>query len=324
MVAAEERRKKHELKIIAALAVLCAVVYAAAAGLLLLGSDKQDPAAEALNLPGPVRTIEISTGGDQFTLTRNFTDWECAERPEVPVNSVMVSIMSTSFNGLEAERIIPAEKVQAADFGLAAPDYVIRAVDAGGVEKTYRIGTFNGLLGQYYVQVEGDEQAYLINKSMMVKLIKNFLNLVDTPNLKDVTASEVKEYLIDNGSQNYRIFPEGEIYRFEVDGRIYDGDKYSADNIFYALKNIDFDNCVTYTADADDLAAYGLNEPDIQVTMDVDGKLVKETIVCRIAENDDGTAYVNVRENSIVYLITAEELAGVKEDVELSTHIDVK
>jgi len=158
----------------------------------------------------------------------------------------------------------------------------------------------------------------------MVKVLKNFLNVVETPRFNDLSASMVTGYEIHNGNQNYRIFPEGDIYRFEVDGKIYDGDKYSAENIFYALKNIDCDNCVSYTADAEDLAGYGLDNPDITVEMTVEDEKIKETVLCKIAKNEDGTAYVNVRENQIVYLITAEELIGVEEDVVLSTHIDVE
>ena len=106
--------------------------------------------------------------------------------------------------------------------------------------------------------------------------------------------------------------------------RIYDGDKYSAEDIFYALKNIDFDNCVTYTADAEDLAAYGLDQPDIQITLKIDGDKVKETMVCKFSRNEEGTAYVNVRENEIVYLIDADELTGVEENLALSNHIDIE
>jgi len=323
MVAAEEKRKKHELKIIVILAVLCAVVYAAAAGLLVLNKEAEDPAAAALNLPDVARTIEISTDGDSFTLMREGTHWHCVQRQDTPVNSVMISIMASTFNDLDAERTIAPEKVNKAGFGLAEPAYTIKACGSTGVEKIWHVGSYNDLLGQYYVQVEGDDQTYLIEKSSMVKVMKNFLNIVETPRFNDLTASAVKEYKIYNGAQNYRIFPEGEIYRFEVDGKIYDGDKYSAENIFYALKNIDFDNCVSYTADEEDLASYGLDDPDITIEMQVEDEKVKETILCKIAKNEDGTAYVNVRENGIVYLITAEELAGVEEDVVLSTHIDV-
>lgn len=320
---AEEKRKKHELKIIVILAVLCAVVYSIAAGLLLMNSGAEDPASTALNMPGAVNSVEITTEGETFTLVRNKTSWYCEEKQDIPVNSVMISIMASTFNALEPDRVIEDGNTYLQQFGLGKDAYQITAKDNTGTEKTYLVGNINDLLGQYYVKVDGTEQIYLLSKSDMTKIVKNFLNVVDNPRLADLSASQVTEYQIHNGNVDYHIFAEGEIYRFEVGSKIYDGDQYTAENIFYALKNVKFDNCVSYRADAEELAGYGLDDADITIEMKVKGDN-PETIMFRIAKNDDGTAYVTARDNGIVYLITAEELEGVAEDLPLSVHIDVE
>lgn len=99
---------------------------------------------------------------------------------------------------------------------------------------------------------------------------------------------------------------------------MYEGKGYSAEDIFFALKNIACDNCVTYDASESDLRNFGLDQPEIEIRLTMKDDSV---FTVKVAEAEDGTGYLNAWDNQIVYHITVRELENLKEKISLKNQL---
>lgn len=313
-----DKRKQHELKLIVVLAVASLAFYLAAAGLTLLFSrNSEDEASLALNMESNVQTLEVTNQEEPYRLTKSKGEWYEPDKADVPLNQTMCGTMTGIFTDFEPDRVIEDGAAYFAQFGLDDPEVIVTAT-ADGATRTYLVGDFNDTLQQYYVALEGSDDIYLVPKKQVERATMTLLNLIAVPTLSKMDSSSVEAYQVEGPDGAFRAYRFEEIYRFEAGTETYDGDAYGATNIFYALKNLACDHCVSYSADEEDMKGYGLDSPDLTVTLELtDGSLY----VVKIAKAKDG-AYLNAEDNSIVYQLTAEDYETLKEKLALSNFIE--
>ncbi|MCI8609862.1 MAG: DUF4340 domain-containing protein [Firmicutes bacterium] len=315
-----EKRKRHELKLILILAVASLLLFGGAACFnLLLSQNEQDDLMTALNMKTNIKTMGVSDGADAYEMVKEKGDWYNPAEENTPVNKTLVGTMANVFNDLSPDRAIIEGGQYFAQFGLEQPQYVIKTI-GDGEEKTYLIGDFNPILQQYYVAMEGADTVYLVAKSDVEKTMKTFLNLVAPPTLEWMNASDITAYGVEGPEGAFRAYLVGEVYRFDTeDGESYDGDAYGATNIFYNLKKLPCDNCVSYDADAQDMRKYGLDEPNMIFTLEL---AEGDPYVVKVAQAKDKSAYLNAGGNTIVYQITEEEYESIAKMALLSQFIE--
>lgn len=311
-----EKRRQHEIRLILLLAAACLAVYLAAAAFLLTGNSAEEQDDAALRTAASLTEMEVTGADGSFRMEKNQAEWYCVTK-DVPVNSTEVSVMASSFGELTADRIIPQGTACFSQFGLDGDAYQVTVQSQEG-KKTWKVGNYNAILDQYYVTVDDGDTIYLVPRQQMEKCMKSLLNLVATPGLTAMNSSEIREYEVRNGTEHYTASKSGDVFRYRADGKMYEGNGYSAEDIFFALKNIACDNCVTYDASESDLRNFGLDQPEIEIRLTMKDDSV---FTVKVAEAEDGTGYLNAWDNQIVYHITVRELENLKEKISLKNQL---
>lgn len=314
-----EKRKQQELKVIKILSILIVLVYGIAAVIIALGSSQEETVlGSEINLASPVKQITVETEGESYGLIKEKTVWYSAEEQEVKLSQTKVTAMASAFSNFEPGRIIEDGSKYVEDFGLKTAQYRITIETEAGA-RTYLVGDYNAILRQYYVMMEGEPSVYLLDKSQVEKCTKTFLDLIADPALSSVESSAITEFKVDGTRDHYRAYKEGEIFRFESEGKTYDSNEYGALNIYYALKNVGYDRCVEYQATEKDLEKYGLKKPEISIEVKTNDGTVYEV---NIGQGRDEAYYINSGNAAVVYKITEEEFETLDEKTMISNFVE--
>jgi hypothetical protein len=111
--------------------------------------------------PAPVHRLSVESKDSQVALVRSTAATWLAEPGTPAVVSGLLAERETEVLPLQAYRRIDAQ-ADAADFGLAEPELVVRVQDAAGVEQAVSVGgvTFSG--AGYYARRHGDDHVYVL------------------------------------------------------------------------------------------------------------------------------------------------------------------
>lgn len=251
-----------------------------------------------------------------------------------PVDEEKINRILEQFQEFGAAFII--EEVE--DYGQYGLDEPVCTIHLTTEAQTYDIllGDYSSMDSQRYVSI-GDGNVYLVKKDPFDYFEVTINDLIEhdrTPSFGKVTDISFA------GTENYSI-------AYEEDST----DTYCADDTYFIrqdektlpldtsrvkdyLRNISYLNLtdyVTYNATDDELAGFGLNEPELVVTVDYistdeDGEEISDMFVLSISrspedkaatqettvedsdlENEDFTAYVRVGKSQIVYKINYVE-----------------
>lgn len=317
------------LALIAVLAVLCCATF-----LLTRYEEKQEDIrnSDAVVLTIPADTVEslswsYSSAGMAFH--RGETGWLYDGDAAFPVDEDAISSILSHFESFGVSFAIenPEDPGQ---YGLDDPVCTI-ALTAAGENHTITLGDFSKMDQQRYIDI-GDGNVYLVSSDPMEYLsndLSRFIANDDTPSFDAVQS------ITFTGSENYTITMTGD-----------SGGSYSADDIYFAQLNdqalpldpdavtdylntitaLDLTDYATYSATEEELAAFGLDQPELTVSIAFDytdsGKnQISDTAVLHIGQNAqelaacqealaDGeedlpsvTKYVRVGDSQIVYVL---------------------
>ncbi len=310
-----EKRKKHELKIILILIFAIILFYGIAAGISMYNqANANDDPLDGVNIVGAISLLQVDNGTETYSLTRSGSTWYCVEDEDVSLNQSTISTMNTTFKDFEATRIIEDGNQYLAEFGLDDPQYIFTKQQEDGVT-VYLVGNYNASLNEYYVMIEGTSQVYLISKSKMDKCTYALIEMIASPELSSVDSSSIQEIIVDGTEGGFRAYRSDDIFIFESeDGEIHESNSYSALNIYYGLKNLDYETCFTYHATGDDLSACGMDTPLIEVTIvynDSDENSCE--YVVKIAQGEDGNYYVVSGNEDVIYQLSTDDFDTINE-----------
>ncbi len=130
------------------LAILAGVVIAVLAYILIFerhqptsvearrDADKVFPGLEADDITG----LLVEGPDGRVRLEKTGEDWRLREPIDYPADASTVGSTLSSLTGLSADRRLPADEVDAAEFGLDAPEAEVSLVLGDGTEMTFAVG----------------------------------------------------------------------------------------------------------------------------------------------------------------------------------------
>ena len=287
------------------------------------------------------------TDDEDQTVSLAFTNdggWTCDADTAFPVDGEAVTALLEQFEALQAAFVIE-DVSDYSQYGLDDPLCTIN-IDAGGESYEILIGNYSELDYQRYVST-GDGKVYLVNNDPMdyYKLTLDDLMLDDEiPSFADVTRvdfSGAEDYTIER-SESGGSYREDDVYY--ADGDVLDTD--SVNSYVSYISSLALDGYYTYAAAEEDIAATGLDEPELTVTIEYpessseDAEILNFTIaVSRSAEDkltdwdevleameaeeaaaeteepadEDAVAYLRVGESSIIYEIDYDTFTRLME-----------
>ena len=241
-----------------------------------------------------------------------------------PVDADKLTALLHSFEELNASFEI--ENVDHyGQYGLENPEY---SITLDTKDKTYeiRLGDFSSMDSERYISI-GDGSVYLVADDPAEDFDIALDDLMEhdvIPEIEDATE------LAFTGMENYSIcleetsitYDEEDLYYADRNGKKEAVDSEKIEAYLNTIKNLSLTNYKTYAAEEGDLEEYGLNNPELTITVknreeDEDGEMPIETFSISVGRNpeevekaeeeEEVPAYVRVGESNIIYEITFTE-----------------
>lgn len=204
-----------------------------------------------------------------------------------------------------------------------------------------KLGDYSTMDSKRYVSI-GDGNVYLVQDDPLNYYDAEIRDMIDHDDLPDfdtisqMQVAGVEDYQIVYEEESHHTYSEDDVYFTERDGRTVPMDTAKVDDYLHAVSSMDLSDYVTYNVTDEELAEYGLDDPELTVTVDytyADEETkddVEDTFVLHVARDpkeraeaeekeadeaskdteaetgEEITAYARVGESQIVYSITAD------------------
>ena len=330
------KRYKRILVLVAVLVVASLATFA-----LTQYEEKQEQIknSDAIILEIPAESVTSLSweydGGGGLAFNKTDDGWKYQDDEAFPVSEDKVSAILAKFESFGVTFII--ENVEDyGQYGLDAPEATLHLATA---ERSYdiKLGAFSKMDEQRYVDI-GDGNVYLVSEDPIDYVDSSLSSMIahdDTPGFEkvvDITFAGSENYTItrvDESTNTYN--PEDDIYFVERDGETVPLDTASVRQYLNTVTSLDLLDYVTYNASEEELAAFGLDEPVLSVTVnytytDDNEETVAGTCVFHIGENQEEraasdksvaeggasstvTKYVRIGDSRIIYTVDGVDYA---------------
>lgn len=291
-----------------------------------------------------VLSWECDTGSFAFHKDEN-KDWSYDEDEEFPVDDEKINDLLELFEAFGVSFRI--EEVE--DFGQYGLDTPVCTIRMETEEDTYEIllGDYSTMDSQRYVSV-GDGNVYLVKTDPLDRFeieIADVIRHDEIPGLADVTqiqfsGAESEQIIYEEESPN--TYNPEDVYFVKREETLLPLDTSRVQEYLDTIRNLNLKDYVNYKASEEDLADYGLDTPELSLTIDYTKteeeteEETKETFVFHIGRDpaeqekeetepetdkeekdedseEEVTAYARVGESKVIYQITAEQYKKLKE-----------
>lgn len=260
--------------------------------------------------------------------------WQYDEDAAFPVSEEKIQELLESFQALEAAFIIK-EVTDYSQYGLDNPVCTIH-LSAGEEDYEIKLGNYSTMDSQRYLST-GDGNVYLVEDDPMEDYeitIRDIIANDETPSFGQVTGIQFE------GADSYQVvyqeyseespytYCSEDVYFRQEGEDLKPLDTNLVESYLSGIENLTLDNYMTYQAGTEDLSQYGLDAPELTVTVtytpEEDEEGESQTFTLHIsrspeeraaAENDTAseedeeeeiTAYARVGDSEIVYQITGD------------------
>lgn len=261
-------------------------VFGVGAYLLNLSAKKQEAAKEAatesaktvlLNSNAEDATDLTFTHGDQtVTLAKQDGKWVYTPRESAALDSSKVENLLGDLKTVESIRTVADTGDSASEYGLATPSVVIAVTDKDGKAQKISIGDKNTTNGNYYAAVDGKAGIYTISSDLYNAFSVNLTSLLTDEAFPTVSAESVTgvDWQTNQEQHKLQYFADGNpasypsaIKWFEqkTDGTLTAANSEAINTLLSTATSIEYKSTVADTKD--DLATYGLDHPQLTLTL---------------------------------------------------------
>lgn len=321
------KRSKKMIALVAVLVVACIATFA-----LTQYEEKQEEIknSDAVILEIPVDTVQSLSWEyteDGLAFHKGEDGWLYDDDEAFPVSVEKVEDILSNFEAFGVSFII--ENVEDySQYGLDDPECTISLSTA---EQSYdiKLGAFSKMDEQRYVDI-GDGNVYLVSNDPMDFLQSSLSSMIehdDTPgfeNVVDITFDGSENYTIVKTEDSPNTYNIEDVYFAQIDGAELPLDTSEITDYLNTITGLDLLTYATYNATEEELASYGLDNPELTVTVnytytDDDDNEVSDTCVIHIGQNPeeleayeaaeeaeeedlpDVSKYVRIGDSQIVY-----------------------
>ena len=320
------KRSKKMIVLVAVLVVACIATFA-----LTQYEEKQEEIknSDAIILELPTDTVEAISWKyieDGLVFHKGEDGWLYDGDEAFPVSEDKINDIISNFEAFCASFII--ENVEDySQYGLDDPECTISLSTA---EQSYdiKLGAFSKMDEQRYVDI-GDGNVYLVSNDPMDFLQSSLSSMIehdDTPgfeNVVDITFDGSENYTIVKTEDSPNTYNIEDVYFAQIDGAELPLDTSEITDYLNTITGLDLLTYATYNATEEELASYGLDNPELTVTVNYtytdDDNEVSDTCVIHIGQNPeeleayeaaeeaeeedlpDVSKYVRIGDSQIVY-----------------------
>lgn len=280
--------------------------------------------------PESVQSLSWTYEGDTLSFHKDGT-WLYDDDEAFPVDEEKIQELLELFENFGAAFII-TDVEDDSQYGLDDPTCTITLTTE---ETSYEIqlGDYSEMDAQRYVST-GDGNVYLAASDPLGSFSITLRDLIkndEVPGFGQVTEltfSGAEEYSIFYAEDSTVSYSDDDRYFTQRGGTTVPMDTAGVESYIDSISYVELNNYVTYNADDEDLQTYGLDDPELTVSVDysyetTDGEEVSDTFVLQIsrdpqerssaAEEEDAeiTAYARVADSSIIYQLSSDDYTAL-------------
>ena len=262
-------RSKKLLLLLGVLAAVCVVTFCVSR---YQEHQEQIKTSDQIILEIPedsVTALSWTYDGQSLAFHRDEV-WYYDAEETFPVDEDAISALLEGFQSFGVSFIIE-EVEDYGQYGLDDPVCTIR-LTAGEDQYEIQLGDFSTLDAQRYVSI-GDGNVYLVQEDPLDAFDVELSDLIDNDSLPyvgtaDQISAEGEDPLRITWQEESSSYREEDHYFVTVDGEAQPLDTGLVEDFLYTLSSLDLTEYMTYNAGEDDLATYGLDDPERTITLD--------------------------------------------------------
>lgn len=277
-----------------------------------------------------VTALSWEQDGNTLSFHRDET-WLYDGDEAFPVSEERIHELLEQFEAFGVSFII--EDVE--DYGQYGLDNPICTIDLEAGEESWQLqlGDYSKMDSKRYVSI-GDGNVYLVNNDPLDLFDTTLSSMIDNDEIPDWDhVSEIKFEGEETYSAVYQedgTYSDQDVYFVRQNGKDAPLDTSRVESYLWLIRSMDLNNHVSYNAAEEELAQYGLDDPDLTVTVDYsaeneDGDQETGTFVLHISRDQEtkqaaeqaeqdgqeeeaelSAAYVRVGDSGIIYEISGD------------------
>ena len=325
------KRAKRMMVLVAVLVIVCIATFALS-HYEQTQEEIQNSDAIILEIPADSVTSlswEYSTG-DGLAFDKTEEGWKYQEDEAFPVSEDKVSDILSHFEAFGVSFIIE-NVTDYSQYGLDEPECTIH-LSTGETSYDIKLGDFSKMDQQRYIDI-GDGSVYLVSEDPMDYVYSALSSMIlhdDTPGFEtvtDITFEGAENYTIVRNDEGTGSYNSEDIYFTEQNGSAVPLDTASIQTYLNTVTSLGLLNYVTYNATEEELETYGLDEPELSISIHYsytgeNEETVSDTFLLHISENPQEraaaeesetettvTKYARVGDSQIVYTIDSTDYA---------------
>lgn len=297
-----------------------------------------------------VESLSWDVGDRSFSFHKETTEgdtdsesiWIYDEDDVFPVDKTKINNLLSCFESLTAAFVIENPE-DLGQYGLTDPSCTINFSD-GETSYTVLLGDYSPMDSQRYVSI-GDGNVYLVSEDPMEEFDVELSKMLDDDDIPYLEEEGTITSIRFSGEINYEIAYEADsdntyraddVYFTEQNGRQVPLDSTRVSDYLHEVSFVFPDEYVTYKATDEDLAACGLDNPQLVIeadynTEDEDGNTVSNSFTMSISrdpdelakaqssdaettsedeadtETEEITAYMRIGDSKIIYRLSGED-----------------
>ena len=297
-----------------------------------------------------VESLSWDVGDRSFSFHKETTEgdtdsesiWIYDEDDVFPVDKTKINNLLSCFEPLTAAFVIENPE-DLGQYGLTDPSCTINFSD-GETSYTVLLGDYSPMDSQRYVSI-GDGNVYLVSEDPMEEFDVELSKMLDDDDIPYLEEEGTTTSIRFSGEINYEITYEADsdntyraddVYFTEQNGRQVPLDSTRVSDYLHEVSFVFPDEYVTYKATDEDLAACGLDNPQLVIeadynTEDEDGNTVSNSFTMSISrdpdelakaqssdaettsedeadtETEEITAYMRIGDSKIIYRLSGED-----------------
>lgn len=314
----------------ALIAAVVILILLGGAGWFLLKSPvpAEDSGERPLTLvsrsPEEVQQVEVANSYGAYTVTCGEDGWQVGDLPAGRINMEYVAMLLDECSEIRYLSVASEDVGRRAEFGLAEPEARVAVTYTDGSKETLLIGAKEPVSSGRYFMEEGGSEILLMKENRSIRFtmaVERYLDFIIIP--PEATASilsELQDMRFSGASlaepiELKAVLPEredlqtigisfGSVTHLLMGDGVYEANPTKLLEIGEDLLGLISEGIVDYNCSEEELAAYGFDEPLLQIDFDYKNGKDAEVAPYRLRVSRLGEDYiVTVNEEGIVYKI---------------------
>lgn len=218
----------------------------------------------------------------QYIFSKQGDTWYYKNDLQFPVNQDIAAMRVEELATVYAKRLLEETDENFAAYGLDAPKLIISVTD-GKETITYNLGNYNESTADYYMNIEGTNEVYTVDPTLWVGFSMGLYDMVEMEDFPEIQEDHITDLIIETeddtltfdfeitGTQEdaaaNTVTNVGDWYIIDSEGERVRANNSKVSALVSSIIGTEYVQEIDYDCPEEELAAYGLADPAVRITI---------------------------------------------------------